>query len=241
MSKYILIEDSKAKRIHLGSCRRAKLALLNYSQRDITGGKTIWSTGPESVDFVGSVDGAIPATCCKPSRERIKAEATTARAAARFAKADGERAAADARIKDVRRTHLSIVENALSDTNPALAAHVGMGTSCPKSVIDAAIEAGVAARPPTRESEPKAGRKLKSTDPRYAEAMTLKKAGKRGAGVKLTDDELADHIRSMQVNDSAMTCAVALEIAYWVHKIAVSRARWDAAWDEMRDRLSKAS
>lgn len=66
--------------------------------------------------------------------------------------------------------------------------------------------------------------------PEYAKAVEAKKAGKRGKGKTLTDDELDAYIRKAHEARPAAFSAEQLEIAYWVDGIALSRARWVAAW-----------
>lgn len=76
--------------------------------------------------------------------------------------------------------------------------------------------------------------------PEYAKAMEAKKAGKRGAGRKVTDDELADHVRKVRATHPDWQRNEALEIAYWLDGLALTRARWNQAW-EATEAAAKAS
>lgn len=60
--------------------------------------------------------------------------------------------------------------------------------------------------------------------------MAVKKAGKRGPGKRVTDAELAAVISDLGKAHPDLSRAQMLEVAYWVNGLALTRARWDAAW-----------
>lgn len=69
--------------------------------------------------------------------------------------------------------------------------------------------------------------------PEYAAAIATKRDGKRGPGVKVTDTELAAYITGVRKARPEATAAQELEIAYWTAKLALSRSRWMAAWEQV--------
>jgi hypothetical protein len=70
-------------------------------------------------------------------------------------------------------------------------------------------------------------------NPRYAEAMAAKKAGPRGAGTKVSDDELDAYVAKVLQADPEAERNEELEVAYWLEKLAMSRPRWVAAWERV--------
>lgn len=72
-----------------------------------------------------------------------------------------------------------------------------------------------------------------AASPAYAAAMAAKKAGKRGAGTKVTDAELVAYIAQARQERPDATGNQELEVAYWVAKLAITRSRWNAAWAEV--------
>ncbi len=65
---------------------------------------------------------------------------------------------------------------------------------------------------------------------RYAEALAAKKAAsnKRGPGAKASAEALS--ALAGELSAEGLTQAQALEVAYWVNRLAVSRNKWAAAW-----------
>jgi hypothetical protein len=72
----------------------------------------------------------------------------------------------------------------------------------------------------------------RSTSERRALANQASKdcGGKRGAGTKVTEDELISYIAQVRIDHPESRMEDELEVAYWVEKLAVSRKRFYAAW-----------
>jgi hypothetical protein len=88
---------------------------------------------------------------------------------------------------------------------------------------------GAKARTPRAASTTSAPRAGHSA--RYTEALAVKKANpKRGAGIKVTDEQLAEYVAKVRTEHPTAVAAQELEFAYYVEKLAVTRARWSAAW-----------
>lgn len=66
--------------------------------------------------------------------------------------------------------------------------------------------------------------------PRYAEAMAAKKARQRTVG-KPTQEALEAYVAKVLADQPDASRNQALEIAYWLDGMSVSRTRWNAAWD----------
>lgn len=91
-------------------------------------------------------------------------------------------------------------------------------------------------------SAPKAKRKragggatrAKSGGPRRVEAEAAKAAlgGKRGAGVKISDDDLRTYIRDVHAEHPESSRSDEREYAYWVEKLSLT-GRWPAFWAEV--------
>lgn len=66
---------------------------------------------------------------------------------------------------------------------------------------------------------------------RYTQALAVKAANpKRGAGTKVTDAELAAYVATVREQHPGAVRNQELEVAYYVAGLAVTRARWAAAW-----------
>lgn len=78
------------------------------------------------------------------------------------------------------------------------------------------------------------GTRAKSGGPRRAEADAAKAAlgGKRGAGVKISDDDLRTYIRDVHREHPESSRSDEREYAYWVEKLSLT-GRWPAFWKEV--------
>lgn len=94
---------------------------------------------------------------------------------------------------------------------------------------------GSAKQPATtrRPAEPKAKPEI------YVQALAAKKAGNRGKATKVTDVELDTQISQLRKNHPDLTREQALEVAYWVLKLALSRGRWNTAWERATAPVAK--
>jgi hypothetical protein len=79
--------------------------------------------------------------------------------------------------------------------------------------------------PPAKVVKPRAER-----SERYLAALATKKAGARGKGLKVSEDELVAYVRGVREANPAAVQNQELEVAYWLERFAVSRSRWVAAW-----------
>lgn len=70
----------------------------------------------------------------------------------------------------------------------------------------------------------------RATHARRAEANAIKAQGKRGAGRKVTDEELSAYVAKVKAAGHGTTGNDELEYAYWVEGLAVTRKRWNTAW-----------
>lgn len=86
---------------------------------------------------------------------------------------------------------------------------------------------------------PRSGRKpsgskapKRVTSERRAKANALKAAAnnKRGAGTKISEDELVAYVRKVRADHPTSSREDELEVAYWVEQLAVSRQRFYNAW-----------
>lgn len=87
---------------------------------------------------------------------------------------------------------------------------------------------------------PRSGRKpsgsktpKRVTSERRAKANALKAAAKnkRGAGTKISEDDLVAYVRKVRADHPTSSREDELEVAYWVEQLAVSRQRFYAAWE----------
>lgn len=100
--------------------------------------------------------------------------------------------------------------------------------------LNAEYAAGVTAE--QRRRQPKGATTTRTTtrthrDARYTEALTAKKAGGRGAGKAVTDAELDAYVAKVLAADPDAVRNEQLEVAYWLERFAISRPRWNAAWE----------
>lgn len=81
----------------------------------------------------------------------------------------------------------------------------------------------------------KADSKPKTTKPelhpRYKEALAVKRAGPRGKGRQISDDELLAWIEKARNERPDVPPLHQVEIAYWLEGIAIGRHRFLAAWN----------
>ncbi len=70
-------------------------------------------------------------------------------------------------------------------------------------------------------------------NPRRVMAGDAQKAAgnRRGPGVKVSDEDLAAYVRKVRSEHPESPRNDELEVGYWVEKLAISRPRWNAAWD----------
>lgn len=206
-------------------------------------------------------DPVEPASCCKPSPDLVarvvaglRAQAPTPAGAYepdQVPQPDAPKGSAKLhdRVRDVPTDN----PDATADPDPqrrgelarvewkALQAWAKAGENPPRpatpnlDALNAEYAAGVTAT--ERRQQAKAnGTTTRTTtrthrDARYAEALAAKKAGARGKGKAVTDAELDAYVAKLLAADPEAVRNEQLEVAYWLEQFAISRPRWNAAWD----------
>ncbi len=182
-----------------------------------------------------AVDHATPAGCCKPqlpsTDAKVQARKERHLEAVRPAVIDQPPADAPSELTEpqavtepVERLQLAKAEHAI------LQAWIAKGEKPPRPAtpnLDAinAEHAAGGTKVRTRVSQPRP-----AASGRYAEALAAKKAAsnKRGPGAKASAEALS--ALAGELSAEGLTQAQALEVAYWVNRLAVSRGKWAAAW-----------
>lgn len=94
-----------------------------------------------------------------------------------------------------------------------------------------AVNAEHAAGGPKAKGTTRAPRTTAQLPALYAEAKAVQKAAndKRGPGERVSAEQLA--AVAAELRQQGLTQAQALEVAYWLRKLAVSRGTWAKAWE----------
>lgn len=95
-------------------------------------------------------------------------------------------------------------------------------------------DAQKAAKPASRKPAAEGTRAPKAAHRgRYPEALKAKAAAKNkrgGKGLPISEPSLAEYITGVLAADPEAVCSQELEVAYWLENLALSRGRWNAAW-----------
>lgn len=241
----IVLEGPKGSKVHKLSCKRANMSLPGHSY------------GAKPTDeAVFSASCCKPSAAL---REQARQDVVSAQAVAK-GNAAGEAKPATRRPLSVDTdlppvaagepgggpAAIAVTDAAtLADRNKAARAEHkalkawkdggGKGTKPATPNLQAVVddsEAGKTASQRVNGNGSAKGGKRREKSERRAEADKLRKAAnsKRGKGIKVTDEQLAEHVANVQREHPDAHALDEMEVAYWTLGWAVTRPRFAAAW-----------
>lgn len=216
----VVLESKTGLMVHRSTCKRANFSLPGHS------------FGAIPADY----SEARAAGCCKPKLPAAPdAEPTEVPTGEVAAPVFSEDPAELVRLAKDEKKALDIWKATPSDQRP------GWPPLTPNlDELNRQYAAGVTAKDrKAKKAKTDGTSRTKHTDPRAIEAFARKKAGPRGKGKPITDDELETYVAGIYPGAGRYA---EQEICYWVEGYSVGKARWVAAWTKVEEaRLAEAS